>query len=74
MTFQFTNVEVLRDGNKKTVRKVTIKNNKGSKSVTKYINGKHKKTVKRNLKRKEISHIRKKKFIPELFDNCKCII
>lgn len=74
MPFYFSNTEIIRNGNSKTVRKVYLDEKKGYKSVSKYKNGKLKKTVKKNLKSKEKTCIKKRKFIPELFHNCKCII
>lgn len=74
MTFYFSNTEIIRNGNSKTVRKVYLDSKKGYKCVSKYKNGKLKKTVKKNLKLKEKTCIKKREFIPELFDNCKCII
>ena len=72
MHFHFSNIEVFRNGNKKTVRKVIIDKNKGYKSVSKYVNGKLKKTVKRKLKLHEKNGIKSREFIPKLFENCKC--
>jgi hypothetical protein len=74
MAFHFSNIEMIRNGNKKTVRKVIVDNNKGYKCVSKYKNGKLKKTVKRNLTYKEKKCIKQKEFMPKLFSNCKCII
>lgn len=74
MTFQFSNIEIVRNGNKKTVRKVVLDGTKGCKSVSKYRNGKLKKTVKRRLNSDEKKSIKKKQFIPELFNNCVCVI
>jgi len=74
MTFQFSNIEIVRNGNKKTVRKVVLDGTKGYKSVSKYRNGKLKKTVKRKLKGHEKNKIKKKQFIPELFNDCVCVI
>ena len=59
-------------GGKKMVRKVTIKNNKGYKSVSKYYKGKHIKTNKKPLNYVEISMIKIGKFIPGLFGDCSC--
>ena len=72
MSFHFSNIEILRNGNKKTVRKVVVDNNKGYKSVSKYQNGKLKKTVKRKLKLHEKNRVRSREFIPQLFKDCKC--
>ena len=74
MVFYFSNIEILKNGNKKTVRKVILNGKSGYKSVSKYKNGKLKKTVKRKLKCIEKESIKKKKFIPELFNDCICII
>jgi hypothetical protein len=74
MTFHYSNLEISHNGNKKTVRRVFVKNKKGYKSISKYINGKLKKTVKRRLKSSEIGNIKEKKFIPDFFNNCRCII
>jgi len=74
MTYYYSNVEISRNGNKKTVRKVLVNNKKGYKSVSKFRNRKHIKTVKRPLKPKEISCVKRKIFLPNLFDNCKCSI
>jgi hypothetical protein len=74
MAFHFSNIEILSHGNKKTVRKVVVDNGKGYKSVSKYINGKLKKTAKRRLKSHEKIRIKKREFMPQLFDDCVCII
>jgi len=74
MTYYYSNIEVSQNGNKKTVRKVLVNNKKGYKSVSKYRNGKHKRTMKRPLKAKEISCVKRKIFLPNLFDNCKCSV
>ena len=74
MSYYYSNLEISRNGNKKTVRKVLVTDKKGYKSISKYRNGKHIKTVKRPLKTKEIKCVKEKKFLPKLFDNCKCII
>jgi len=74
MPFYFSNTEIIRNGNSKTVRKVILNGSKGYKCVSKYKNGKLKKTVKKNLKFKEKTCIKRREFIPELFNDCKCII
>jgi hypothetical protein len=58
-------------GGKRIVRKVSIKNGKGYKSVSVKRAGRKAKTVKRRICREEIKHIQKGVFIPGLFDNCK---
>jgi len=74
MPFYFSNTEIIRNGNKKTIRKVFLDGKKGYKCVSKYYNGKLKKTAKKNLKPKEKTRIKMREFIPELFDDCICII
>jgi hypothetical protein len=55
----------------KIVRKVSIKNSKGYKSITKYRNGKKIGTIKRNIHNDDINSIKLGKFIPGLFSDCK---
>lgn len=69
----YNNSEIrMQSGGRKIVRNVSIKNNKGYKSVTKYHKGKKVGTSKKRLTRSEMSMIKMKKFIPRLFNNCKC--
>ena len=69
----YENTEVKTQiGGSKTVRKVTIKNGKGYKSVTKLRNGKKVKTVKKPIPTDQISLILHGKFIPGLFADCNC--
>ena len=62
----------MQSGGKKIIRQVSIKNNKGYKSVTKYHKGKRVGTAKKRLTNDEISSIKMRKFIPRLFEDCKC--
>jgi hypothetical protein len=62
----------IQGGGKKIVRKVSIKNNKGYKSVTKYHKGKRVGTAKKPLSIHEIQMIKNRKFIHGLFNDCKC--
>ncbi len=55
----------------KIVRKVSIKNGKGYKSINRYHRKKHTGTVRKALKTGEIQMIKMGKFIPGLFKNCK---
>jgi 3-oxoacyl-[acyl-carrier-protein] synthase III len=48
--FHYANVQKTQKGGKKTVKKVTIKNGKGKKSVTHYKNGKITRSIKKSLK------------------------
>ena len=68
----YSNKQSHQTGGRKTVRKVVIKKGKGHKSVKYYKNGKLINTVKRNLKPVEILFISAGKFIPGLFNDCRC--
>jgi len=69
----YKNTEVkMQSGGSKIVRKVTIKNGKGYKSITKYRNGKKMKTVRRKIQPDHITMIGKGKFVPGLFSDCQC--
>ena len=71
--FNYKNVEVkTMKGGSKVVRKVSIKNGKGYKSVTKYRKGKKTKTVKKPIHKDHIGLIKNGKFIPGLFSDCNC--
>lgn len=71
--FNYENTEVKTiTGGKKIVRKVSIKNGKGYKSVTKYHKGKKTKTVKKLIHKDHIDLIQNGKFIPGLFSDCEC--
>jgi len=56
----------------KIVRKVTIKNGKGFKSVTKYHKGKKIGTAKKPIHKSHVEMILLGKFIPGLFSDCGC--
>jgi hypothetical protein len=68
--FNYMNTEMKQRGCSKTVRNVTIRRGKGHKSVTKYNGGKRIFTVKRKLRRCDVSSIKKGKFIKGLFSDC----
>jgi len=71
--FNYHNTEVKHfGGGKKIVRNVSIKNGKGYKSVTKYHKGKKIGTSKKPIHKSHISFIQLGKFIPGLFNDCKC--
>jgi hypothetical protein len=73
--FNYENKEVKnQNGGKKTVRKVTIKNGKGYKSITKYSRGKKVGSVRKPIQKSHIEMIRMGKFIPGLFLDCKCSV
>ena len=58
-------------GGKKTVRRVSIKNGRGKKSVSYYTRGRKVETVTRPIMPSDIAKILAKKFIPGLFSDCK---
>ena len=71
--FNYDNTEVkYLTGGKKIIRKVSIKNGKGYKSVTKYNKGKKIGSSKKPIHKSHISFIQIGKFIPGLFNDCKC--
>jgi hypothetical protein len=73
MTLNYENTETTHTQNGgKIVRKVSIKNGKGYKSVTKYHKGKKIGSSKKKIHKSHISMIKFKKFIPGLFRDCKC--
>ena len=70
--FKYENVEqVNTQSGGKIVRKVSIKQGKGYKSISRYNRKKHIGTVRKLLKTGEIQMIKLGKFIPGLFKNCK---
>jgi amino acid permease len=71
--FNYENTEVKKQLGGKTIRKVSIKNGKGYKSVTKYHKGKKVHTVKKPIHKSHIQLISLGTFIPGLFADCKCI-
>jgi hypothetical protein len=70
--FAYESVEVTRKGSKKTVRKVSIKNGKGYKSVSKYVRGKHVGTSRKQIDDSHIPLIKGGSFITGFFSDCKC--
>jgi len=69
--YQNTEVKNTQSGGK-IVRKVSIKNGKGIKSVTKYHKGKKVGTAKKPIHKSHINLIMMGKFIPGLFSDCGC--
>ena len=67
----YQNTEIVLQRGGKLVRKVSIKNGKGYKSITKYRKGKKMFTIKKPIHKEHIKLIKKGKFIPGLFNNCK---
>ena len=72
MSDNYSCTQKTQSGGKKMLRKVTIKNGKGYKSVTYYKKGKRSSTIKKPLNSIEIATIKVGKFIPGLFKSCSC--
>ena len=70
--FNYESNESKQMGGTKIVRKVTIRNGKGYKSLTKYRNGKKVGTSKKPINKAHVQLIKSGKFIPGLFMECKC--
>jgi hypothetical protein len=69
--FNYENTEVkTMTGGAKVVRKVSIKNGKGYKSISKYRKGKKTATIKKPIHKEHIDLIQLGKFIPGLFLDC----
>ena len=69
--FNYKNTEIKHmTGGSKIVRRVSIKNGKGYKSVTKYHKGKKSYTNKKPIHTEHIDLIKVGKFIPGLFLDC----
>ena len=69
--FNYTSIQTSLLGGTKITHKVTIRRGKGHKSVTKYNRNKKIFTVKKKLRRCDVSSIKKGKFIPGLFADCR---
>lgn len=67
----YENTEVVLQKGGRVIRKVIIKKGKGYKSITKYRNGKKLFTIKKPIHKQHIRLIKKGKFIPGLFNDCK---
>jgi hypothetical protein len=70
--FNYENTEIKTITGGKIVRKVSIKNGKGYKSVTKYNKGKKTATIKKRIHKDHVHFIKIGKFIPGLFLDCIC--
>lgn len=68
----YENTEIKKQMGGKIVRKVSIRNGKGYKSVTKYHKGKKIHTIKKPIHKSHIQLISLGTFIPGLFTDCKC--
>ena len=70
--FNYENIEITKVGGKKIVRKVVIKNGKGTKLISKYHNGKHLGTAKKPIHKHHVEMICIGKFVKGLFSDCHC--
>lgn len=70
--FNYHSNESKQIGGTKVVRKVSIRNGKGLKSVTKYRGGKKIGKSTKSINKSHIQLIKLGKFIPGLFLDCKC--
>lgn len=69
--FNYENTEIVAQKGGKVVRKVSIKKGRGYKIITKYNRGKKMYTIKKPIHKHHIKLIKKGKFIPGLFKDCK---
>ena len=72
--YAYESIDIIKNGNKKTVRKVSVKNGKGYKSVSRFVNGKHIGTAKKKIEDNHVDLIKGGSFISGLFNDCKCSI
>ncbi len=70
-SFNYENTETKQMGGMKIVRKVSVKNGKGYKRVTKYRRGKKMSSVKKPISNAHLEKIKEGKFIVGLFTDCK---
>ncbi len=66
----YSNTEIKMKGPIKIIRKVTIKNNKGTKSIAKYRGEKKINYVRKLINDEHVKMIKKGKFVKGLFDDC----
>lgn len=69
--YQNTETKQLMSGGGRMVRKVSIKNGTGYKSIEMYKNGKKLFSVKKPINRSHIQLIQSGVFVPGLFNDCK---
>lgn len=70
-SFSYSNTETKRYGGKRVVRKVSINNGKGYKSISIKHRGKPNRTVRRRICSSDIHKIRKGVFVRGLFRDCR---
>lgn len=69
--FNYDSIEIKQMDGVKTIRKVSVKNGKGYKTLTKYKNGKKIRSVKKPIHMEHMTMIKGGKFITGLFNDCK---
>ena len=69
--FNYENIETKIQKGGKTIRKVSIKNGKGTKSIIRYHKGRKISTVRKPIHKDHIEMIKNHKFIKGLFIDCK---
>ena len=67
--FNYKNTEIKHFKGGKIIRKVSIKNGKGHKSISKYHKGKKISSIKKHIHTDHIELIKNGKFIPGLFSD-----
>lgn len=71
--FNYESIEKKQIGNTKVIRKVSVKNGKGYKSITKYRKGKKISSIKKPIHNDHLYMIKGGKFVIGLFNDCiKC--
>lgn len=70
-TYSYKSMDIIKNGNQKTIRKVSLKNGKGFKSVSKFIKGKHIGTSQKKIEDPHILLIKGGSFIKGFFNDCK---
>ena len=66
--FRYDNVEERKHAGKREIRRVTVRGARGQKSVTTVMRGGSRKVARRRLTGREIASIKKRRFIPRLFE------
>ena len=68
--YKYQSIDITEKNGIKTIRKVSIKNGKGYKSVLRYCKGKCTEKIKKQIHNDHIDLISNRKFIPGLFADC----
>ncbi len=70
--FKYENTETKSHLGKKIIRRISIKNGRGYKSIEKFHKGKKISSIKKKIHNAHINSIKIGEFIPGLFIDCKC--